>query len=117
LITVFYLKEIHCLKFSATSSNKASLLDGASSSLKAPIELASEKGASNWLTVLPLQEHNFSLQKTVFHDAVALRYGWDPTRLSQHCAYGKVHISLLNILLCTCPKSGFLSIHLNVIMT
>ena len=43
------------------------------------LELASEKGASNWLTVLPVQdlvqEHGFSLQ---FHDAIALRYGWDP---------------------------------------
>ena len=64
-------KEIFCLKFSATSSNKASLLEGASSSLKKSIELASEKGASNWLTVLPLQEHNFILHKTAFHDAVS----------------------------------------------
>ena len=62
---------IYRLKFSMTSSNKASLLEGATTSLKRSIELASEKGASNWLTVLPLQEHNFSLHKTAFHDVVA----------------------------------------------
>ena len=73
--------EIYRLKFSMTSSNKASLLEGATTSLKRSIELASEMGASNWLTVLPLQEHNFSLHKTAFHNAVALRYGWDPARL------------------------------------
>ena len=63
------------MKFSMTTSNKASLLEGATTSLKRSIELASEKGASNWLSILPLQEHNFSLHKTAFHDAVALRYG------------------------------------------
>jgi len=46
--------------------------------LKRALELTSEKGASNWLTVLPVQEHGFSLHKTAFHDAIALRYGWDP---------------------------------------
>ena len=70
------------------SSNKASLLEEATASLKRPIELASEKGVSNWLTVLPLQEHNFSLHKTAFHDTVVLRYGWDPARLPLHCACG-----------------------------
>ena len=58
-----------------TSSHKATLLDGASNTLKTSIELASEKGASNWLTVLPLQEHSFTLHKIAFHDAVVLRYG------------------------------------------
>ena len=77
--------EIYRLK-SSMSSHKATLLDGASNTLKTSVdrELASEKGASNWLTVLPLQEHNFTLYKTAFHDAVALRYGWDPVRLPQY---------------------------------
>ena len=39
--------EIYRMKFSMTSSNKASLLEGATTSLKRSIELASEKGASN----------------------------------------------------------------------
>ena len=80
--------EIYRMKFSMTSSNKASLLEGATTSLKRSIELASEKGASNWLSVLPLQEYKFSLHKTAFHDAVTLRYGWDPARLPQHCTCG-----------------------------
>ena len=67
--------EIYRLKFSMTSSNKASLLEGATTSLKRSIELASVKGASNWLTVLSF----YLCSSTItFHDAVALRYGWDP---------------------------------------
>ena len=39
-------------------------------------EFACLKGASSWLTVLPLDEHGFSLHKGDFRDAVCLRYGW-----------------------------------------
>ena len=95
-----------------TSSNKASLLEGATTSLKRSIELASEKRASNWLSVLPLQEYNFSLHKTAFHDAVALRYGWDPARLPQHCACG-TKLTVEHSF--TCHKGGFPSIRHNEI--
>ena len=44
------------------------------STLKA-MELASERGASNWLTSLPIEEFGFSLHKGAFVDALALRYG------------------------------------------
>ena len=104
--------ELYHMKFSMTSSNKASLLEGATTSLKRSIELASENGASNWLSVLPLQEYNFSLHKTAFHDAVALRYGWDPARLPQHCACGTKFTVEHSF---TCPKGGFPSIHHNEI--
>ena len=104
--------EIYHMKFSMTSSNKASLLEGATTSLKRSNELASEKGASNWLSVLPLQEYNFSLHKTAFHDAVALRYGWDPARLPQHCTCGTKFTVEHSF---TCPKGGFPSIRHNEI--
>ena len=38
-------------------------------------ELTCLKGASSWLTVLPLDDHAFSLHKGDFRDAVYLRYG------------------------------------------
>lgn len=37
---------------------------------KQPLELVQEKGSSVWLTVLPLQEHGFNLNKREFRDAV-----------------------------------------------
>ena len=46
---------------------------------------AKEKGASTWLTVLPLRDHGFTLRKAAFHDALALRYGWTPSNLPSKC--------------------------------
>ena len=39
------------------------------------LEIAADKGASNWLTSLPLKRYNFALSKTEWRDAVGpLRY-------------------------------------------
>ena len=40
-------------------------------SLKRSVELASEKGASSWLTTLPIADFGFKLHKGAFHDALA----------------------------------------------
>ena len=49
---------------------------------------ASEKGASAWLTTLPIEEHGFTLHKGAFRDALALCYGW-PIRFSaEKCLCG-----------------------------
>ena len=46
-------------------------------------------GASSWLSVFPIQEHNFHLHKYSFRDALCLRYGWvcvvSPSPLTTHC--------------------------------
>ncbi len=44
-------------------------------------KLVSDKGASNWLTAVPLERHGFVLHKGAFRDALCLRYGWMPERL------------------------------------
>ena len=38
------------------------------------IEMALEKGASNWLTALPLKRYCFTLTKSEFRDGVCIRY-------------------------------------------
>ncbi len=43
--------------------------------------LSSEEGSSSWLTVLPLADQGFALHKGAFHDALCLRYGWQPQLL------------------------------------
>ena len=48
-------------------------------------DLSMEKGASSWLTVLLLEEHNFSLHKQALRDALALRYGWLPSQVPSNC--------------------------------
>ena len=55
------------------SSKAASdLMELLPDSLQRSVKLASEKGSSTWLTVLPLSEHGFALHKGAFHDALAL---------------------------------------------
>ena len=52
------------------------------------MEMASEKGASIWVVALPIAEHNFTLHKGSFRDALCLRYGWKPSRMPSHCVCG-----------------------------
>ena len=74
------------------------------------IDLAQEKGASSWLSVLPLEEHGFHLHKTSFRDAICLRYGWPLPRLPGHCACGS-EFTVTHAL--SCPTGGFPTIRHN----
>ena len=78
--------------------------------LKHALDLAQEKGASTWLTSLPLEEFGFALHKGAFRDALALRYGRQPTNTPTNCACG-VHVTVEHSL--SCPKGGFPSIRHN----
>ena len=52
------------------------------------VELVREKGASNWLTVIPIKEMNFNLNKREFRDAIKLRYNWEIADLPAMCTCG-----------------------------
>ena len=52
-------------------------------------DLAQMKGASAWLTALPLKEEGYMLNKREFYDALYLRYRWDLKRLPTKCACNK----------------------------
>ena len=52
-------------------------------------DLAQLKGASAWLTSLPLKDEGFVLNKREFFDALYIRYRWDLKRLPTYCACGK----------------------------
>ena len=80
--------------------------------LKRSMDLAQEKGASTWLTSLPIQEFGFALHKNAFQDALALRYNWQPLRAPTACACG-TKFSVEHAL--SCPKGGFPSIRHNEI--
>ena len=59
-----------------------------SSSSQRAIDLNSEAGSSAWLTVLPLQDQGFHLNKQEFWDALHLRYGWKLVNTPSHCVCG-----------------------------
>ena len=52
------------------------------------IEAASEKGASSWLSALPLKRYGYVVNKVEFRDAVCLRYGWAIPNTPKHCGCG-----------------------------
>ena len=54
------------------------------------VDLAWEKGASNWLTVIPLKDMDFDLNKREFRDAVRLRYDWPIPDQPSVCVCGSM---------------------------
>ena len=57
-------------------SCESELMSLLSNDLCCIVQLSSEKGASSWLLVLPIEEHGFVLHKGAFWDALCLRNGW-----------------------------------------
>ena len=53
------------------------------------VDLAKERGASSWFSVLSLSEQGFHLHKGEFRDALCLRYGWSVSNTPCLCNCGK----------------------------
>ena len=72
---------------------------------KRVVELATENGSSSWLTVIPLKELDYNLNKKEFRDAIMLRYDWEITDTPMTCAYG-VQFSVNHAMVC--QRGGFI---------
>jgi len=92
------------------SAQAGLLCDWLSPHLRRAFDATSEQGASCWLVPLPTVEHGFVLSKGEFHDALCLRFGWQPVNLPQTYVCGKT-FSVEHAF--TCPCSGFPSIYHN----
>ena len=49
------------------------------------LQLSTEKGVSNWLTMLPISEYGFKLSKQKFWDSICLRHGWEISKFPSTC--------------------------------
>ena len=74
------------------------------------VSLSSEKGASSWLSVLPIEGHEFALHKGAFGDALCLHYGWFPCGLPAKCVCG--HGFTVDHAM-NCASGGFPTLHHN----
>ena len=74
------------------------------------VNLASEKGASSWLTALPLKEFGYTLNKQQFADALALRYNLNMKDCPRTCACGSSN-SVNHALIC--KLGGFVTMRHN----
>lgn len=82
-----------------------SVYERASLKTKRALDLATEKGSSVWLTVLPLQERGYNLNKREFRDAIKLRYDWQVEDIPSKCACGDVFTVDHTMV---CKKGGFI---------
>ena len=76
----------------------------ANNETKRSLEAAREKGASSWLTTMPLDWLGYTLNRTEFRDSLALRYNWSIKDIPHFCACGKKND--INHCL-TCKKGGY----------
>ncbi len=104
--------EIHNQRRSQQSASACLLKPLLPISLQRSMALAQERGASSWLTALPVTEFGFTLHKCAFRDALCLRYGWLPARTPINCDCG-TQFSVEHAL--SCPKGGFPSLRHNEI--
>ena len=79
-------------------------------SLKHSMEVASEPGASSWLSAIPIQEYGVVLHKGDFRDALCLRYGWQKCLLPSSCVCGQSFTAEHAV---NCPCGEFPSISHN----
>ena len=91
----------------AATSYCENLTDGLK---KRTFEAISEKGASSWLTSLPLAKYGFHLDKGSFRDALRLRYGIPLQRLPATCVCGASYSEAHAL---SCARGGFVIIRHN----
>ena len=72
---------------------------------KRAVELATEKGSSNWLTVIPLKVLDYNLNKKEFIDTIKSRYDWEIKDTPMICACG-VQFSVDHARVC--QRGGFI---------
>ena len=80
--------------------------------LKRCLHLNRDKGVGAWLTVLPLKDQGFCLNKQEFRDAICLRYGWKIPNTPHFCGCGSrnnVDHTLI------CAKGGYVSMRHNAL--
>ena len=80
--------------------------------LKRLLEGAQEKGASSWLSTLPIKSLGYALNKQAFIDAICIRYGWKVKHMPKFCGCGMEN-DMDHIL--TCKKGGYVNMRHNAI--
>ena len=103
---------VHTEKRSRLKQSAKNIHEQLPAPLQHSMELFQEKGASTWLTALPIDNHGFALHKTAFRDALSLRYGWAIKNSPSHCSCGHA-FSIAHAL--SCPTGGYPSIRHNEI--
>ena len=107
-------QQLKCLaksrKHSKQKQDAENLQKQLPATLQRCMELSQEKGASVWLTALPIDNYGFALHKSACRDALSLRYDWPFNNQPSYCNCG--HSFSIDHAL-SCPTGGFPSIRHN----
>ena len=90
----------------ALQDRAAHIREVAPQKVQRTLDLAAEKGSSVWLTVLPLREMGFNLNKRDFRDAIKLRYDWPIDDIPSTCVCGDT-FTVDHAMIC--KRGGFVS--------
>ena len=71
------------------------------------VDISTQTGVSNWLTVLSITEFAFELSKQQFWDSIKFRYDWEISNLPTSCPCGSKYDIQHSV---SCKKGGFISI-------
>ena len=94
--------EVHATQQKESQEFADSVYDQLPPELQSSVDLACEKGASNWLSCLPLRSHGFALYKSAFCNGLLLHYHWTPPPLVP------VGMTSPSIIVFLVPKVAFL---------
>ena len=72
-------------------------------------DITSEKGSSNWRSVIPMREFNNVLNKQQFWDSTRLQYDWPIPGLSVSCSCGGFNVQHPM----SCKNGGFVTLRHN----
>lgn len=82
------------------------ITDGTPRNIQRALDLAAEKGSSAWLTVRPLREMGYNLNKREFRDAIRLRYDWPVHDIPSTCLCGEA-FTVDHAMIC--KRGGFIT--------
>ena len=108
------LKQLSQARHQGQVDTVQSVLARSPHNLRLALKCCQEKGASSWLSAIPIEQHGFALHKTNFTDALCLRYGWIPPHLPSHCVCGKAFTVSHAF---SCPHGAFPIIRHNDVAT
>ena len=82
-------KQLSADKETALKNEKQAISAALDAKQRKMFECAGEKGASSWLSALPLRKYGYVLNKQEMRDAIRLRYGWHIPETPAFCGCGK----------------------------
>ena len=102
--TLKFKKQVDKDKLQNVEQQTKDVLQDASEKMQRAVKLSQEKGSSSWLSIIPLKEMGFTLNKKEFQDPVSLQYDWEINEIPSKCVCGErfdVNHAMI------CMKGGF----------